>query len=845
MQTESKNGAWRLLIIAALAALASCVQPNDTDKPNPKAETRSVTLTISRADLSLMSQSITFTEGEAYTRNLDWLESCQDNLDGLTAEISGDKNAFTDPKKETSLNISIEAQPSVDISQADLNKLTYLLDTIKSELSNINISFSHNGTGITPVEYEQASVSLTISVGGAGSQPPAIGITLRNSNTAEASFTWLTDYQNYTIPSHERTYGATVSGDSIGPFTGNHHPKLKFVFKAPDGTHVELSAIDEAALKAAVQAAFDVHFNEGNKPAANIVRGTGIINPKKNGGLNYQNDLSLDPALTISLGGVTGELKPGTKNVVIINYVDPTNIAGFTIPNGEFKTAIAGKDITVDIQGSGTISLAYVHYLRQALQSANSVSIDSSLIPEFDGRDWWTHGSTSLAKDLYSTYPENTETVLMNGVKVSHDSIDNKYVIVYERDLKVSRPVWQNNNDGVEVPFHGFGLEKDKNGSIAPFNNGRSIVFGGNWREENNNDYYSRVSDWVAYESALKEAGLHPSQKDTSGNPIRLDHSRVQVNGITGPTNVVSNGLYDFILAYYNPAPTGTPDDGLKALLPDWKISGLSFDGYAKDSSGYIKNAGKYTPVLPESGTSRNIGGIIAASGERKASSAGVYGSVGSGYNGQAYEKNEPRVDFVSSITYAMAKYLAEKLNIHKISNTNIIGNYLWWVGDKFYTNVAFIGDYSSLDGIPMKTHGVIDIKGPLPKQIIDNAAEAKYLNIWSNISRETNIFDFPIAVLRGSGGENITTGSYLTPGSEAKVIIYHNKYTGTPPKNSDAQPHYRAFMVGATPKITGGSIPSDNTPAYKYQGNQPTKPIPGLDEDEVMIKARAVAGIL
>jgi hypothetical protein len=153
------------------------------------------------------------------------------------------------------------------------------------------------------------------------------------------------------------------------------------------------------------------------------------------------------------------------------------------------------------------------------------------------------------------------------------------------------------------------------------------------------------------------------------------------------------------------------------------------------------------------------------------------------------------------------------------------------------YKNVAFIGDHSNalchsnLNRLYIKTQGVIDVAGALPRQIMDSSAiDVRYLNIWSNVSRATNVFDFPVVTIRGSGGQFITTSNSVSVNAEARVIIYHNKYNAQPPNNGGMQPHHRAFVVGGTPKITGGSIPSVN--AAWYQGNRPNNPIPNLDEN-------------
>ena len=176
---------------------------------------------------------------------------------------------------------------------------------------------------------------------------------------------------------------------------------------------------------------------------------------------------------------------------------------------------------------------------------------------------------------------------------------------------------------------------------------------------------------------------------------------------------------------------------------------------------------------------------------------------------------------------------MVDKFGIKTFSNTNIIGQQLL-VGDVLYKNVAFIGDYSSLNTFYMKSQGVIDIKGQLPQQIMNNLTGFRYLNIWTDVSRETNVLDFPVAVIRGTGGSLATTGDYLTLSAVAQVIIYHKKYSAALLNNGGAQPNHRAFMINVggtpTPKITGGSIPSGVNTAW-YQGAYPGDPIPCLDE--------------
>ncbi|MDR0643841.1 MAG: hypothetical protein LBG05_02845 [Treponema sp.] len=89
----------------------------------------------------------------------------------------------------------------------------------------------------------------------------------------------------------------------------------------------------------------------------------------------------------------------------------------------------------------------------------------------------------------------------------------------------------------------------------------------------------------------------------------------------------MANGMYDFILAYYNPKSDGAVEGAdLKARLPQWPASGLTLDGSA--------NGGV---------TSRNIGGITADNAYRK----GVDGASG-----------EPNANYVGNITVPMATTL-------------------------------------------------------------------------------------------------------------------------------------------------------------------------------------------
>jgi hypothetical protein len=341
------------------------------------------------------------------------------------------------------------------------------------------------------------------------------------------------------------------------------------------------------------------------------------------------------------------------------------------------------------------------------------------------------------------------------------------------------------------------------------------VVLGGRIGEESNSSYYPVVNDWATYREVLDEAGLSPA----SGR--LLDHSKVVIQSPGADANVMSNGMYDFVLAYYNPKADGSPASGtqdLKARLPSWPASGLTFDGLALPA-GYGQADG--TPV-------RAVDGVALDNMNRKGAriTSGSPSSYGAG--------GEPRADFVGNITVPMANYMMDTLNISSLANTNIIGDSTKWnygSGAKnLYTipavNIGIIGDYSAENNFQANVTGVLDIKGNPPSDINNYSGTLNRVNLWGNISYSVNL-RVPIVFVGWAGGENVMTGVSGYPTTFARVILYAKKYTGTP--NTILKPHHRAFMVNNTPKFTGGSIPSSNTTVY--QGSDSTKSIPELDE--------------
>jgi hypothetical protein len=486
--------------------------------------------------------------------------------------------------------------------------------------------------------------------------------------------------------------------------------------------------------------------------------------------------------------------------------------------------------------------------VREAIKAAKSgITItavnapDDKFTPVFDGLEWClTDVSPVLNRDLYSSYPLDVDTQLMDGIKVSKDSSDNKRVIVYDRALKVSSVVWQD-NAAFSFPrsFHGFGL-KVGTGTVLPESDWGSVgVLGGDCLEygPKNSTYYPVANNWTDYESAMAEAGLHPSQG------VKLDHSRVVINSASTNSNVAANGMYDFILAYYNPNADGSvAGSGLSASLPSWPASGLAFDGLD----------------LPSGITSRNIGGITAASSDRKASAAGSYGTAGGGYNNQSFQAGEPRVDFVGNLTVPMANYVKSSLNVSSFANTNIIGD-----GDKWdsyisassdivlppVTNVGLIGDYNGLvvnNRLGGRIRGILDITGTAPNTL-DNDSINGYLNLW-NIIGDMGVNRFYVISIKAQTAIQYVNkgGIWSSNPNPANVIIYPAKYNSAIINNevSYLKPRHRAFFDGITPKIT----PTTNTSInVEYRGTDTTgsQQVPPLDEASWIDAANAnnVAG--
>jgi hypothetical protein len=440
---------------------------------------------------------------------------------------------------------------------------------------------------------------------------------------------------------------------------------------------------------------------------------------------------------SIAIGGITATLEP-SGTLTIPDYADPASIGPITLGAAD-KAKLAGKALSVEIQkgtsAADTVSLAYVHHLRQALQGAGaaSVAIDATgLTPTYSSREWFTVNvaGNGMDRNLYGVYSfastysgSNFATdgmEIMDSIKVFKHPFDNKPMIVYNRAIKVSDvALGTDNGFGLSsYPFHGLGLEKKgTNGSISPAGSNSILIHGGADSVSSGN--HSGIVDFTTYKSLLDEAGLYPSAT------LLPDHSKVAINAAGGTdANVMSNGMYDFVLAYYNPDKDGNFASGsqdLKARLPVWPASGLAFDGSV--------NGGV---------SSRNIGGKVFDNANRK----GTTGTSG-----------QPNDNYVGNITVPMANYLVSSLHIPEFKNTNILGDGDKWdsgIVNNYLTlistnNIGLIGNYSSFAGVSGSFSGITDILGPLPESI-GQATRKGYLNIWNNILRETGTSRFNVA---------------------------------------------------------------------------------------------------
>jgi uncharacterized repeat protein (TIGR02543 family) len=541
--------------------------------------------------------------------------------------------------------------------------------------------------------------------------------------------------------------------------------------------------------------------------------------------------------LVINIGGINAVLSPA--NVLTINVDSHVLTPAEITLSATDKAKLVGKNLTVDINKGAstldTVSLAWVHYLRKALESASPASVDidtTNLTPVFSSGEWLTDSI-----DLYSAYKINNKfdsalTNIMNGVKITKDGGDDKCKIIYAKDIKVSDIAIAGSISMKPYPFNTIGLEKEGAANIIPDENIK--IHGG---KVGSSVYYydANVDNFASYQIILNSINAYPMQN----NACRPDNCIVNIASVGTSSNVAGNGMYDFILAYYNPpansqeaAPGGSnyygaTEGNKKSLLPQWPASGLTFDGLAlpKDSDGNY--------IIP----TRNINGVRLNSMSRKGD-ARLTG-IPETYKSQT---GEPREDFIGNLTVLMANYLVSNLYVAEFKNTNIIGDGDQWVsggqwviGNGIHVNgniinliptvnIGIIGNYNSM-GLNANVKGVLDVKGTigpntLPRSTVSsNTHKRSYINLWGDISNETAVETFYVAYMRGSSGGECISGGSSSSVSKTHVLIYSHKYIN--PLSTGAnnnKPYYRAFISSIDGKVKIANPESSNITA-EYKG--------------------------
>jgi hypothetical protein len=500
--------------------------------------------------------------------------------------------------------------------------------------------------------------------------------------------------------------------------------------------------------------------------------------------------------------------------------------------NGVITADLSGRAVQVRLsaESPAEISLAYVHYIRAALKGKGgtgvSVTETTAFTPVFSSGEW-IKGSARynlIIQNLYDNYKvENKFTEsgveVMSGIKIARDGADDKCKVVYSRDIKVLDLSYIADYTDSQWPVNGIDLKKGGSGNIIPETSIK--IHEGKWNETS----YGTVSfsTFTEYAELLRSIGAYPAQ----GNAMRPDNGSVQIVSAGADANIMSNGIYDFILCYYNPSGAGAAgaDEEGRALLPEWGVYGqfsAVLDGVGAPPAGVV---------------SRDIGGVVSADRNRKGASrtTGAPSSYGTG--------GEPRADFINNITVPMANYLVSAVHVPEFKNTNIIGN-----GDKWYawdgssgkisdtrvilmptSNVGLIGSYNNIT-TEGSFYGVTDLVSATPMGIGHHLIDKTgYLNLWNNVPREIRVSGFFVANIKGSGG-NYIVGGVSTPETIPNVIIFSKKYTNALSSGAEYyQPFYRAFVDSSGKvKLTGAGSDFD----AKYLGFDSTKPIPAFDEE-------------
>jgi hypothetical protein len=193
----------------------------------------------------------------------------------------------------------------------------------------------------------------------------------------------------------------------------------------------------------------------------------------------------------------------------------------------------------------------------------------------------------------------------------------------------------------------------------------------------------------------------------------------------------------------------------------------------------------------------------------------------------------------VGNITVPMANYLKSSAGITAFKNTNILGDgdkwYAWDgssgkrgndLGLKTTNNVGLIGDYSTIYDMGVYGKGILDFSGLTPSSLANGDLNL-YINLWSNVLRETLVNNFPIVRVMGSGIEYILSGTGDMTGKIG--VIISKKYSSLTTNANNLKPYHRAFIDSSgNVKLTGPDLSGIDA---KYLGSNSNQPIPSLDE--------------
>jgi hypothetical protein len=235
--------------------------------------------------------------------------------------------------------------------------------------------------------------------------------------------------------------------------------------------------------------------------------------------------------------------------------------AALTIPN-------YADGAVFDAAAPADSSLARVHYIRKAFADVGVVIGGASddpakLTPVFSGGEW-VQGCPEynlFASYLYDTHKAANKFTdagveIMSGIRVARDGSDGKYKIVYGRNIKVGELTYNNNASSQWLAI-GIGLAKEGTGTIIPdadikiHEGGRDGVYAG-----------VKISNFATYIALLDSINANLIKTG-----VRSDNSSVQITSVGSNFNVISNGIYDFVLACYNPAADASYE-GDRARLP-------------------------------------------------------------------------------------------------------------------------------------------------------------------------------------------------------------------------------------------------------------------------------------